>query len=413
MLRQIPAMGLFCLLSIFVFGQNLFPNPGFEVYTNCPNSLGDVDNHVVGWFRSNTASPDYGNCSFYGFSAVATVPNTGTGVIGHWGGANHGSCIGSSYSEVVEGVLVSPLVAGQTYSLSLNVQIDLGTASNNPNDCVNYGVYFFNSSSPPASNGLCAYSVTPQWEIPGSSVLRGTYSTFTGSFTATGNFDRVIIGPFDNANPMSSGCGAFGTNQEYFNLDDILLEASTVLDEADFGLEGKAFLEFNHLAWELSPTSNFSKVDLERSANGQQFRVVHETTPERGQQGFTFRDDSPLEGSNHYRLSATDINGERFTSKTMSLQHGFTAASTAGVLDYFYDRNSQSIRFSLDTGKGGNLKMDVLDVSGRLIDAVEWQSNGGEQTFEMPVLAYASGMYILRLQAKESGQVWQNKFMRR
>lgn len=414
MFRLCLTAGFFILLSLSSQGQNALPNSGFEAYSTCPTGLGQLDGRLTGWTRANTSTPDYANCSFTGNVAVRTTPRSGSGAVGMWAGASHPSCSSTGYAESIQANLTSPLVIGQTYDISIAARVDgVGSSTSGPNSCMDLGMYFYHSSSPPASNGWCCISVTPQWRVPGGNLLSGTYTLFTGTIVATAAFDRVIIGPFCNGNTGGSSCGTYSTARMYWNLDDAAMLPSTILDEADLKLTGNAFLEFNRLAWELPAGSGWSQVHLERSTDGKGFQVIQEYYPGPEESVFDYRDDTPTEGDNHYRVSVMDVNGMRFTSEVLTLQHGFNERNTAGVLDYHYDRAEQVMRFSLDTGEGGNYHLDVLDVSGRLVGAADFVKGAGEQEFEQPVGAYAEGIYILRLQETSTGRVWQNKLMRR
>ena len=140
---------LYALFSVSLFGQNLLPNPGFESYSNCPNSLGDVNGHVNSWTRANTATPDYSNCGFTGNTAINYAARTGTGAIGMWVGSAYPGCPTSAYVESIVANLTSPMVAGQTYDVSMAIRIDgVGSATAGPNNCVSVGMYFYNSASP-------------------------------------------------------------------------------------------------------------------------------------------------------------------------------------------------------------------------------------------------------------------------
>lgn len=401
-------------LPLSLFGQNLLPNPSFDSYTTCPSSIGNLPGYLSDWDRANTASPDYGNCGFSGNSAIRFTPRSGSGVIGMWGGASHPSCATSAYSEAIRADLTSPMSVGQVYDVSVAVRVDgVGTSTANPNNCVDFGMYFYHSSSPPPSAGWCCLPVVPQWSISGASVLDGVYTVFTGTITATGNFDRVVIGPFCNSNTGGASCGNYGTARMYFNLDDVSAAQSIVLDEGQLSLQGDAYSDFNALAWEFAEGLSFDRFQLERGADAERMEVIHEGLAEEGRHLFNYRDETPLEGENFYRVTGIDAEGAVFHSELVRLQRGMTAGDGAGRLNYFYDSAAEEIRFSLDTERGGNFALDLIDLSGRVLSHSDYEQAPGIQDFTLPVNGLSQGVYVLRLRSLSHGGIWQNKFAHR
>lgn len=401
------------LSAVFLPGQNLMPNPGFETHTTCPNSLGDVNGHVTSWTRANTATPDYANCGFNGNGAINFGPRTGSGSIGMWGGASHPSCASSAYSEAIQANLTSPMMAGQTYDVSIAMRVDgTGSATSSPNNCVDMGMYFYNSSSPPAANGWCCFNVTPQWSVAGGSIPQGTYQLFSGTITATGNFDRVLVGAFCNGNTNTGACGTYSTARMYFNLDDISAQPVVVLNEDALKLYGNTFTDFNALYWEFPESASFSQLTLERSSDGEQFETIHESNLLTGDHSYQYTDLSPFQGENHYRLTAIDANGQVYYSNLLRLDQGLDQTTGGGQLQYAYDQSSQILRFSLDTGLGGPFTLSVIDISGRILREFDWNMGPGTQDFEASTEGLAKGIYILRLQSISEGHIWQNKFMK-
>ncbi len=413
MFKLILLLSCIPLFSFYVSGQNLLPNPGFETYSTCPNSLGDVNGHVGSWTRSNTATPDYGNCGFSGNSAIRFGPRTGAGAIGMWGGASHPSCASSAYSEPITANLSSPMVAGQTYDVSMAIRVDgIGSSTASPNNCVDMGMYFFNSASPPAANGWCCYSVTPQWVVSGSSIAQGTYQLFSGTITATGNFNRVIIGAFCNSNTTTSGCGTYSSARMYFNLDDVSAQQVVILDEATLQLHGNSFTNFNSLSWEFPESAAFDQITLERSADGELFETIYESNILTGNHQYQHTDLDRYEGVNYYRLTAIDANGQAYYSNMLRLENGAPQNPSDSQLHFAYDQTTEQLRFSVDADQGSSFSLELIDLSGRVIDAFHWDKGPGIQHFNVSVNGLANGMYLLRLRSASQGKIWQNKFLK-
>ncbi len=209
--------------SMLIAGVSLaqyIPNQNFEVFTSCPTGNSQI-NFATPWVDANSASCDYHNtCGYVGNGVIDGGPSNGNGSLGCWAYPAFASCPGSAYAETIRGTLLQPLVANQSYCITWDIRVDgTGSITNGPNNCMDYGFYFFNSATPPVVNGTCSFSVAPQVFINGSVILQGTYQTFTGTYVAAGGENTVIIGPFNNANTAT--CGA-GTNT-YLNVDNITM----------------------------------------------------------------------------------------------------------------------------------------------------------------------------------------------
>lgn len=121
--------------------QNLILNPDFELYSNCPTNLGDIDS-AVSWVQV-VQSADYYNC---GLSTTSSYPSnstafSGTGFIGF---ASYGDPNGSS--EAVGQHLLQPLLPGQSYAFSFAAKKPYsGTWSTT---CGGVALYGFESNMP-------------------------------------------------------------------------------------------------------------------------------------------------------------------------------------------------------------------------------------------------------------------------
>lgn len=411
MVRVVLIIALALGMSHLSQAQNLLPNPGFEIHSSCPGGLGQVNGYVSSWNRANTASPDYGNCGFSGNSAIRFTPRTGSGVIGMWGGASHPSCASTAYSEAISANLTSPMTAGQVYDVSIAVRVDgIGTSTSTPNNCVNFGMYFYNSATPPAQNGWCCFSVTPQWSIPGGSILDGVYTMFTGTITATGNFNRVIIGPFCNATTGSASCNTYATARMYFNLDDVAAQQSVVLDEGSLALFGESYSGFHALSWEMAEGLGIEAFQLERGSDGERFQVIHEVQAGEAQRLFAYRDDAPMEGDNYYRVRAIDSEGRSFFSNAKLLRHGILSPD-GQQFNFRYDPIAGEIAFVLEDRPADNYQLELIDLNGRVLGSESFSQTAGEQSFRKDISGLSRGIYLLRLRSLSQGGAWQGKFV--
>lgn len=63
---------VFILSNLFLSGQNLVPNPSFEVYTSCPSGLYEIT-FANPWFSPNATAPTDATNATY-FHTCATNP---------------------------------------------------------------------------------------------------------------------------------------------------------------------------------------------------------------------------------------------------------------------------------------------------------------------------------------------------
>ncbi len=410
-MRFVVFLMALCYLSSWSIAQNLLPNPGFETVTTCPNNLSQIDGFVADWVTVNTGSPDYSNCGYFGNTAIGMGPHSGTGSIGMWASNNTVNCFQDRFTEPIGADLLTPMVAGQSYMVSLAVRVDNnGFASRAPSDCADIGMYFYETGNPPPANGFCCFNVTPQWSVPGGMVSQGTYATFSGMFTAAGNFDKVIIGPFCNTTTLNTTtCGNSSNN--YFNLDDVSAELAVVLSTANLNLIGRRQGEQNLLTWDLSEDLVWSRLDLERSFDGEAFEKVMESDFSGGRQSFQFADAAARTGDCHYRLAGEDGDGQLVLSNTVFLRGAENNNLGVMELNLAYDDSSEQLWVRSAAGLEGVFVYEIVDMAGRSVMGNQISMDASTSLI-LPVSDLASGLYFLRLHSPVDGRFYQGRFLR-
>lgn len=233
--KQFSLLIVLLFLTPFVTkAQNLFLNPDFEEFEECPDSYSGINKSQCTDWKCIAGSPDYFNCSFYGVHAgkIFGTPSSGTGVVGMWGLINNLYCDGELQRESIAANLVEPLIPCETYRVTFDIRLDTaGPASNLGfgHDCLDFGFYFYKGSDPNVCGNSCGcWNVQPQVSIPSSWIPENDYITFSFEFIAEDNFDKVTVGPFCNENMFLAGCIApqdnFGPFSLYFNVDNLFLE---------------------------------------------------------------------------------------------------------------------------------------------------------------------------------------------
>ena len=208
---------------------NLVPNPAFELYANCPSTLGQLD-FAAPWYTPTYGTADYFNGCAPGMSGVSTpgnsfgnqIPLSGRGYAGGYMYASGGGNMTNSYREYLQTPLSTPLIAGQTYSVSFHVS----RAANYAWAIAELGAYF--SAGPVTNASPFVLPASPQVENPSANILGSTNSWMLvqGTFTAAGGEDHLTIGNFrSDANTTAQlGIGTY-SNSAYYYFDDVSVTA--------------------------------------------------------------------------------------------------------------------------------------------------------------------------------------------
>ncbi len=211
-------------------GQNLVPNPSFEQFTNCPNTIADF-NFASPWFTPTAGSTDlFSPCA--GVASYVGVPTNSLGVqIPMSGQCYAGAVVWSVYGlntnntyrdvrEYMEVPLLAPLTGGQKYQVSFYVS----RADNYHYAIAEIGAYF--SFGPLINPGSGTnFNVVPQVENPSSNLLADTNSWMLvqGTFTAVGGESYLTLGNFrTDANTTYSNFPAGSLPDfAYYYFDDV------------------------------------------------------------------------------------------------------------------------------------------------------------------------------------------------
>lgn len=230
-LHLVPLLILITLLSPTTsFSQGLFANGGFENFSSCPSSLGQITN--VNGLQLCTSSSDYFNsCGLNTTCNGLAVPTTsGNGCIGMrvqpW------SPTSTSYETTIA-ILDNPTVNGTQYNIALSlyardVNFNTCSATGGIESCFSFGFYFYSSSNPvscPSGPFMATGSQpAPDVFIDGSAISPlNSWVSFCLPYTADGVYDRVMFGWFPNTltyNTTACPNNKFG----YVYMDDFSID---------------------------------------------------------------------------------------------------------------------------------------------------------------------------------------------
>ena len=209
---------------LFLFGQNLIPNPSFEDTIQCPHSTNQVD-RALGWYPSRN-SPDYFNeCDW--INGSLSVPDNFQGYqYAHTGNAYCGIIAFShndqNYREDFTCQLLSSLIIGRRYNISFYYSWAglLRIACNRVGILLSTNNYSVNNNAP-----ICNCSQVFANIINTDSV---NWTFIQQSFVADSAYEYLTFGNFFDSSFVDT-IRYFPSSTAYYYVDDIsLVEDSEV-----------------------------------------------------------------------------------------------------------------------------------------------------------------------------------------
>lgn len=221
-------------VSVEASAQNLVTNPGFEIFSPCPDNIDQV-NRATGW-SAYLKTPDYfHNCA--NDTLNSAVPKNFLGYqYPHGGDAYAGFWTYSSvaeYREIIGSKLIAPLKVGTTYQVSFwtvfSDHVAYGKAATN-----NMGIKFSTipyslTTPPPINNSAHLYA---------KKVITDSlnWTKISGTYIADSAYQYIMLGNFfDNAHTDTTRVWPTPAWFSYYFVDDIeVIEAqSGNIDEFD------------------------------------------------------------------------------------------------------------------------------------------------------------------------------------
>ncbi|MCZ8091637.1 T9SS type A sorting domain-containing protein [Flavobacterium sp.] len=223
----------FILMGFGINAQNLVSNPSFEIKSACPVNPADLSS-LASWYpmQAHYGTPDYFNSC--GSSFVGVPSNT----FGNQSAFDGNAYIGistysygySSYREYIQNYLTSPMVAGQSYTVSFYVSCADNSrySSNNIGAVFTQGFLYGNWNYDSLNITPNINYSTPITDTSGWTLISGTYiATGNEQFLTIGNFYDDNSTQIVNINPIGS------TGAAYYYIDQVSVTQSP-LGNSDF-----------------------------------------------------------------------------------------------------------------------------------------------------------------------------------
>jgi hypothetical protein len=153
------------------------------------------------------------------------------------------------------------------------------------------------------------------------------------------------------------------------------------------------------LGWKTASEENIDHFVLEKSQDGIHFESLTTMQPGPGSaNSYTYTDNQlPDAAYTYYRLEWIERDGRSFYSQVLAVKSEGTEGQNVKV---YSNPFSQSLLVQLNEAKKENIKLEIIDNSGRIIDHQERSVEAGTSNFLVkPQKQVASGVYYMRIQS--------------
>lgn len=390
---------LLMALALPLSSQNLVPNGGFESYTSCPTSLGQV-NRLNNWFlpASQSGSTDFHHAC--GGSLVGVPSNlfgnqaahTGSGYCGQYFGYQQAP--NQNYREYAQVQLTTPLQAGITYRVEAYVSMPDNVLYN----ADRYGFHFSNIPLV-GQNNQFHIPVIPQVESVGTFFTNTTgWDLIGGTFVATGGEQYLTIGNFRDftlTGIQPSGLSASVQNP-YIYVDDVSVTVEIVL-QADYQyLEAELIGDQNELRWKTNAEENITSFKVERSEDGRDFVEIGEVeagTPGGEYVYYSTGDENQV--TQYFRLKAQDQEGMMHISEVAVLK-GEDQRSQVTTSPSFLSAG-QTISLGVTAQPGDLVEYSLMDMAGKSLQQETTVLQNDYEMIQFTPNSMRPGVYLVRV----------------
>ena len=387
------------LLLIFLFnglilnGQNLVPNPSFEIYVSLPSGYGQIQK-AQPWYSVN-GTPDF----FHILSSGAPVPTnffgnqmprTGSGYAGIARKSN------DQYHEFMGAPLTTPLTVGVTYYFEIYVSAGEGGYKYGTN---NFGAYFSIGSLSGVPN------VTPQVNYLPVILNYLGWQLVSGSFTATSPWTYITLGNFYSTGAtIWTNLGTGGTiSFQYWYVEDVLVQGAAILPlnlahlKANLENETTARLE-----WAVDNHSDASHYLIHRSLDGgNSFEEIGRVNAEcsQGMVSYTFNDQPGVSSQNvFYKIKEVEMDGSVHYSELAEVYMPFIGLQAEMKAFPNPTAKGQGMNLAFPHIPGGeSATITITDLTGRTLSTQTILQSETTNLVELPVQNFDAGIYFVKV----------------
>lgn len=148
------------------------------------------------------------------------------------------------------------------------------------------------------------------------------------------------------------------------------------------------------LNWETLSEQNTSHFEIERSADGIDFRKTGEVTAagnSANQRTYTFHDFQPLPGINYYRLKMVDVNQIFTYSRVVAIKNDASLIT----MQLFPNPVTDILQVQIPSNRAVTSNIRIADAAGKLVYSKSVQLSNGNNAVSIPVLYLLPAVYYL------------------
>lgn len=160
---------------------------------------------------------------------------------------------------------------------------------------------------------------------------------------------------------------------------------------------GKKVSNGTLLEWITANETNNHYFILERSRDGKEFYEFSGRINTKALNGnsntdlyYNFNDEHPFSGYTYYRLQQVDIDGKKHESQTIRIY-----TENEKTVTLFPNPVNEILNVTLKTLQGNSSLIKILDVTGRVVRTVAFESVAGNNAIQIDMSPLANGLYLI------------------
>ncbi len=171
----------------------------------------------------------------------------------------------------------------------------------------------------------------------------------------------------------------------------------------------------NLLHWETENELNSLGFDVERSANGKNFSVIHFTPTKQingsaSNLGYDYMDEKPLIGTNYYRLKQRDKDGQ-FSYSSIVLLRG-TKVSKIVIQNIYPNPVANQLNMAIGAPKPINATVVISDLMGKIILNTTAVLAEGDNNISIDVMTIKRGTYFVKITGDDKRDAATGRFIK-
>ncbi len=219
---------------------------------------------------------------------------------------------------------------------------------------------------------------------------------FVSAETTSPNLPMLDPGGGAYYKPVNSG-GKEGFVTKFNN------DINTILPIELLSFTGKKDGHVNDLSWKIASSQDVDRFELERD-NGSSFEPIAVFKTQNNE--YKFIDESPLNGTNYYRLKMFDINGMFRYSSVVAIQD----IDDNIAVEIYPNPVTDNLVLSLQSDGKHKVKITATDILGQSVMQMTCIESG---TMVLDVSTWRKGQYLFSVTDEKTGvQLYQNKLMK-